>query len=306
MLEAGRVVSVVRHGLAPDEAPNPLRPDDEDSAAGFGISVPSNNKFRGGFSTRARRGELQSRARLHEPHATSATTRASSPTRIGRRRAIGNRCSSSVDGQRIERLERRAAVAADRAHAAPDAQPHRRHALRPLELREGSARRAVPDLAGHHHSRRRLHVRRSRHRVRLLGAPAVSGRIAYTDGEFYSGTRARTFGNVTWTPSPRFRTSMGFNMQLHRAAVRNGKFTTRIITTSFDIVFSSKLSWTNLIQYDNVSEVDGPEPAAELDPGSGPGALLRDQPQHAGLRPRQPFHSLTSDVVAKVSYTFRF
>ena len=37
----------------------------------------------------------------------------------------------------------------------------------------------------------------------------------------------------------------------------NGKFTTRIINTNFDIVFSSKLSWTNLIQYDNVSEVMG-------------------------------------------------
>ena len=134
-----------------------------------------------------------------------------------------------------------------------------------------------------------------------------AGRIAYTDGEFYNGTRVRTFGNFTWTPSPRFRTSTGFNLQYIELPVLNGKFTTRIITQTFDIVFSSKLSWTNLIQYDNVSEVMGLNLRLNWIPGGRPAScifVINHNMQDFDRDNR--FHSLTSDVVAKASYTFRF
>jgi hypothetical protein len=67
----------------------------------------------------------------------------------------------------------------------------------------------------------------------------VSGRVAYTDGEFYGGTRARLFGNLLWAPSPKFQTNFGYNINFIELPYGTGEFTTRIITQSFDWVFSS-------------------------------------------------------------------
>jgi hypothetical protein len=131
-----------------------------------------------------------------------------------------------------------------------------------------------------------------------------SGRIAYTDGDFYDGTRERTFGNFTWVPSPRFRTSIGFNIQ--DIELPGGNFTTRIINTSFDIVFSSRLSWTNLIQYDNVSEVIGANIRLNWIPVAGRELYFVINHNLQDFDRDNTFNSLASDVVAKASYTFRF
>jgi hypothetical protein len=135
-----------------------------------------------------------------------------------------------------------------------------------------------------------------------------SGRIAYTDGEFYNGTRSRTFGSFTWVPSPRFRTGIGFNIQYIDLPppVMNGHFTTRIVNTNFDIVFSSKLSWTNLIQYDNVSEVMGLNLRLNWIPEAGREVFFVINHNLQDFDQDNRFHSVTSDVVAKASYTFRF
>ena len=132
----------------------------------------------------------------------------------------------------------------------------------------------------------------------------VSGRIAYIDGDFYDGTRVRTFGNVTWTPSPRFRANLGFN--LNDIDLPDGSFITRIVTTSLDVVFSSRLSWTNLIQYDNVSDIMGVNIRLNWIPEAGREVffVINHNLEHFDVDDR--FHSASADVVAKVSYTFRF
>ena len=84
------------------------------------------------------------------------------------------------------------------------------------------------------------------------------------------------------------------------------KFTTRIFTTSFDWVFSSKLSWTNLIQYDNVSEVDGLNIRLNWIPEAGQEFFFVINHNLQDVDRDNRFHSATSDVVAKASYTFRF
>jgi hypothetical protein len=133
-----------------------------------------------------------------------------------------------------------------------------------------------------------------------------SGRIAVTDGDFYNGTRARTFGSFTWTPSPRFRTGVGFNIQDIDLPVPNGQFTTRIVNTNFDIVFSSRLSWTNLIQYDNVSEIIGLNLRLNWIPEAGRELFFVINHNVQDFDEDNRFHSLASDIVAKASYTFRF
>ena len=134
----------------------------------------------------------------------------------------------------------------------------------------------------------------------------LSGRLARTDGGFYNGTRVRTFGNFTWAPSPRFRTGVGFNIQEIDLPVENGKFTTRIVNTNFDIVFSSRLSWTNLIQYDNVSEVVGLNLRLNWIPEAGRELYFVINHNLQDFDEDNSFHSLAADVVAKASYTFRF
>jgi hypothetical protein len=132
----------------------------------------------------------------------------------------------------------------------------------------------------------------------------ISGRIAYTDGDFYDGTRRRWFGNMTWAPSPRFRTGLSFNVQ--DIELPAGRFTTRILSTNFDIVFSSRLSWTNLIQYDNVSEVMGLNLRFNWIPEAGRELYFVINHNMQDFDRDNRFHSVTSDVVAKASYTFRF
>ncbi len=131
-----------------------------------------------------------------------------------------------------------------------------------------------------------------------------SGRITRIEGSFYDGTSVRTFGNLTWAPSPRFRTTASFN--INDIELPQGKFKTKVLSTGFDIVFSSKLSWTNLIQYDNVSEVAGVNVRLNWIPQAGREFFFVINHNLEDLDRDNRFHSMTADVVAKMSYTFRF
>ena len=88
--------------------------------------------------------------------------------------------------------------------------------------------------------------------------------------------------------------------------VENGEFTTRIVNTNFDIVFSSRLSWTNLIQYDNVSEIVGINLRLNWIPEAGRELFFVINHNVQDFDEDNRFHSLASDIVAKASYTFRF
>ncbi|HVY63400.1 MAG TPA: DUF5916 domain-containing protein [Gammaproteobacteria bacterium] len=132
----------------------------------------------------------------------------------------------------------------------------------------------------------------------------VSGRIARTWGSFYGGTRVRTFGQFVWTPSPKFRTTIGYNIQ--EIDLPQGHFTTRIVSTGLDWVFSPRLSWTNLIQYDNVSQIIGVNMRLNWIPQAGRAVYFVINHNVEDFDRNGRYHSLTSDVVAKINYTFRF
>jgi hypothetical protein len=131
-----------------------------------------------------------------------------------------------------------------------------------------------------------------------------SGRIAYVDGSFYTGDQTRVFGNVTWAPSPRFRGNIGYNIT--DVELPEGKFTTRLITTGVDVVFSSTLSWVNLIQYDNVSETMGVNMRLHWIPEAGKELFFVINHTLEDFDRDNRFHTSFSDATAKVSYTFRF
>jgi hypothetical protein len=131
-----------------------------------------------------------------------------------------------------------------------------------------------------------------------------SGRMAYTTGGFYTGTRDRLFGNATWQPSPKFRANVGYNF--NEIYLPEGDFRTRLITTGIDFVFSSKLSWVNLIQYDNVSETMGVNMRLQWIPEAGKEMFFVINHTLEDFNSDDEFHSLFGDVTLKASYTFRF
>lgn len=131
-----------------------------------------------------------------------------------------------------------------------------------------------------------------------------SGRVAYTEGDFFTGTRDRLFGNVTWQPSPRYRASVGYNF--NDIDLPQGDFRTRLVTTGFDIVFSSTLSWVNLIQYDNVSETMGINTRLHWIPEAGKEMFFVINQTLEDFDRDDEFHSQLGDMTLKASYTFRF
>jgi hypothetical protein len=144
------------------------------------------------------------------------------------------------------------------------------------------------------------------HGIELSGSAfrPWSGRVARISGQFYGGRRLRTFGSVVYTPSPRFRTSVAYNVQ--QIELPQGSFTTRIVTTAFDVTFSPRVSWTNLIQYDNVSNVVGVNMRLSWIPQAGRAFYFVINHNVADLDRDGSYNSLNADVVAKFNYTFRF
>jgi hypothetical protein len=305
-LEVGAWYQATETEWLPGETvPDALDPNGADSAAGFGISVPSNDKFRGGFSTR--------RVEANFYPALGFTSRTDIQSHSGQiaythRPATGYWQSLyfNLDGQRIEGLDGR--LQSQQIGLTPIQMHNRTNDMlyvrsnfekevldMPFEIQPGTV---IPS-GEYSFTDHGVEWGFSAHRP-------ISGRIARTVGGFYNGTRVRTFGNLTWVPSPRFRSSVGFNIQEIDLPVENGAFTTRIINTTFDVVFSSELAWTTLIQYDNVSEVMGLNLRLNWIPEAGREFFFVINHNLQDFDEDNRFNSLASDVVAKASYTFRF
>ena len=144
------------------------------------------------------------------------------------------------------------------------------------------------------------------HGIEFRGANfrRVTGRVAYIEGTFWSGRQKRVFGNVTWTPSPRIKANVGFNIT--NAKLPEGDFITRLLTAGFDYVFSNKLSLVNLIQYDNFSETLGINMRLNWIPVPGQEFFFVVNHNMEDYDRDNRFHSAAFTVTAKFSYTFRY
>ena len=131
-----------------------------------------------------------------------------------------------------------------------------------------------------------------------------AGFLMYVTGDFYEGTRININGDLTWRPSARFRTYVGYNY--NEIELPQGNFETRLVRFGFDVAFSSTLSWVNLIQYDNVSETMGANLRLVWIPEAGKELYFVINQNLEDFDRDNSFHSATADVTAKVSYTFRF
>lgn len=123
-------------------------------------------------------------------------------------------------------------------------------------------------------------------------------------GDYYDGDNIQASARVTWQPR------VGWNLQTsyseNHIKLPQGNFTVRQISFSSMINFNADLTWTNRIQYDNVSEGAGinsrlywiPEPGREMYIVLNWGLVDLDKDN--------TFVSTNSDLTFKYNYTFRF
>jgi hypothetical protein len=144
-----------------------------------------------------------------------------------------------------------------------------------------------------------------RYRVRLSTGQQrpISIIAVYEDGEFFGGDRRQVFVQVQWRQSAHFFMSLGYAQ--NNVELPGGQFTSRLGSLRTDIAFNESWSWSNVIQYDNVSEVVGFNSRLRYQPVAGREMLLVFN-HDSGIDDDNRLFSTSSDMVLRVAYTFRY
>ena len=132
----------------------------------------------------------------------------------------------------------------------------------------------------------------------------ISGRITTRFGDYYNGKRWQRGAGLNWRPTRQY--DIGVNYTETEIDLPAGNFTVRLFTLDTKIPFSSTLSWSNLIQYDNVSEVMGFNSRLHWIPEAGRQAFLVFNYGLQDYDKDNTFNSTGSDISLKFNYTFRF
>jgi hypothetical protein len=132
----------------------------------------------------------------------------------------------------------------------------------------------------------------------------LAASIYYTTGDFYDGQRTNVGGEVLWKPSPRF--NFTFRYDWNDIALSQGEFTTRLIQVITQMAIRLNLTWINIVQYDNASEVLGVNSRLQWIPKAGREGFIVLNHNLEDLDKDGTFHSQLADLNVKFSYTFRF
>jgi len=151
------------------------------------------------------------------------------------------------------------------------------------------------------------HYKMDRHSIRVGSARKrrVSGILSVTWGDFWSGSAQQISGSVVVKLPPRFTFDTKISQTV--AKLPQGNFTARVITSTLNYSVSPRLTFSNLIQYDNRSRNLGLQSRLRwtLKPGNDlfisfnqgwindPGSNLR-------------FIAQDTKIATKLQYTFRF
>jgi len=131
----------------------------------------------------------------------------------------------------------------------------------------------------------------------------LSVRLEFEDGGFFGGDRRETFLDFQWRQSAHFFLALGISQNVVK--LPSGQFTSHLGRLRIDVAFNSRWSWSNFIQYDNVSELVGVNSRVRYEPVSGR-ELLFVLNHGSSIATDNSLTSTSSDFVMKVSYTFRY
>jgi hypothetical protein len=124
------------------------------------------------------------------------------------------------------------------------------------------------------------------------------------DGGFYDGQIFVFETKTTWRPSAHLKVTLGG--EYNDVDLPEGDFITRLATLNFDIAFNTAWSWENFVQYDNVSDTVGLNSILRWIPRAGQETVFVVNTQREDFDRDGRFHSFTSDLTLKLSYTFRY
>ena len=136
------------------------------------------------------------------------------------------------------------------------------------------------------------------------GQRKFSGGLSYEAGDFYDGESVSAAPYFNWRPSEHFRLNIEY--RIDDVDLPHGSFVSRLTRLRTDIVFSSRLSWVNLFQWDNVSNTLGINSRLHWIPQAGREAFLVLNHNMQDIDGRRTFKSQSAELTAKINYTFRF
>lgn len=140
--------------------------------------------------------------------------------------------------------------------------------------------------------------------IRSADQRRLSGGLGISTGDFYDGKRDQIEIDFTWRPSGRLRTEVSY--EINEVRLPAGEFTTRLSQLRTDVAFSSTLSWSTLIQYDNVSELLGVNSRVHWIPEAGREAFLVLDHSLQDFDRDNRFESYAAEAALKFTYTLRY
>lgn len=138
----------------------------------------------------------------------------------------------------------------------------------------------------------------------FAGQRALSGTMNFQIGEFYNGDRLQLGFNTTWRPTRQYE--LGLNYSENSIKLPAGDFKVRLISMKANVAFNSKWSWSNLLQYDNVSETMGFNSRLNWIPVNGQEGFLVFNYGAQDIDKNNSFTSTASNLSLRFTYTFRY
>jgi hypothetical protein len=278
----------------------------DDAAFGLGLRVPSSNRFRGGIGFKQLEANYYPALGFVDRVGVDVASFDLGYTHRPPRGAYVQSMFVSMDGERVEQIGGR--LQTQTLTLRPFLLTNRTGDTLMMVYRDQwdnlpadfriSPRVAPIPRADYRFDDLGMRLQTSNHRK-------LAGMLMVVDGDFYGGTRLNINGDVTWRPSARFKALFGYNY--NEIELPLGSFETRLVRLGFDVVFSSRLSLVNLVQYDNVTETAGvnvrlhwiPVPGREL-------YFVLNQGLFRDLAIDDELHTQRTDATVKMNYTFRF
>ncbi len=135
------------------------------------------------------------------------------------------------------------------------------------------------------------------------GYRELSTGIDFTSGEFYDGDRININSSVVWRASPKFTMSLRYDW--NDIKLPQGDFISRLFIAETTYNFFLGLTWKNLIQYDNKSELLGLNSRLTWNAIAGQEVFLVLNQNWQDFNRDDEFETASSDIVFKIGYTFR-
>jgi hypothetical protein len=139
-------------------------------------------------------------------------------------------------------------------------------------------------------------------RGQTSNARLVSGIAEVISGSFYGGKLRQMNATLEFRPSRHVFLALQYEQNDGR--LPEGNFTQRLARIRFNLAFTPEISWTNVLQYDNVTDAMGLNSIFRWEIESGREFFL--VLNHHWLEENARFHSRHKDFGAKVRWTFRF